>query len=392
MSETDDTQREKQAVEVAPAPDEAPEEVSEPAPETEPEPKPRRSGAGAVAWLALLLSVGACLAVGYTIYEDWRSAQALAVDSGNIEASLTRLDRRIASASEDLADTQSAFDALSDVDADMADELDELEREIAEQLRRLEALPNRVSNTEAALAALQGVSAGARDTWLLGEAEYYMQLANAQLQLANNPKMAALALGVADERIAQLADPALTAVRVAIADEIAALGGMVTPDIAGITLKLASVARSVDEMPLRPIKGIDDAADEESEEQTGRFSRAWNAVKEEMSGLIKHRTTDRQLEPLMAPQAEYFLRTNLTLQLQTARLALLRGEQSVFRQSLADAADWIEQYFDPDDRQVEYALETIADIKDGAKAVTPPDISESLRLLRQFTSVSESAQ
>jgi len=95
---------------------------------------------------------------------------------------------------------------------------------------------------------------------------------------------------------------------------------------------------------------------------------------------------------LMTPEAAYFLRTNLALQLQAARLALLRGEQAVFQQSLDDASAWLELYYDRESAQVASALQTIAEIRDSMFTVTTPDISVSLRLLRQYETLAESAQ
>ena len=378
MSEID----ESEAIEEVVTPDEV---------EDSPSPRTSRTGGG-VAWLALLLSVVALVAVAYTIYEDWRTQQDLELSSGNIEASITNLGGRIDTAREALAAVEAQLQALAQADSGLSDKIDVLERDINDRMRLLDSLPKRISGFEAALATLQGVSTGARDTWLLGEAEYYMQLANAQLQLAGDPEMAARALNMADERIAQLANPALTNVRVEISDELAALGGMRTPDVEGITLQLASLARVVESLPLRRIERIEDGVAEETDEEIGRLDRAWNSIKEATSGLVKHRTTDLEIMPLVAPEAEYFLRTNLTLQLQTARLSLLRGEQSVFEASLADAAAWLELYFDADNAQVAAARETIAAISGGMIAVAAPDISGSLRLLRQFNAVSESAQ
>ena len=96
--------------------------------------------------------------------------------------------------------------------------------------------------------------------------------------------------------------------------------------------------------------------------------------------------------PLISPDAEYFLRTNLALQMQTARLALLRGEQPVYEASLNDAARWLEIYFDADSSQVDAALTTIGELQGGMFETDKPDISGSLRLLRQYNSVAESAQ
>ncbi len=361
--------------------------------ETAPEPQAvSKSSGGSIAWLALLLSAVALAAVAYTIYEDWRTQQVLALDSGNIEASLSNLSGRIDAANSAVSGTSTELDALAQADASVSSKLELLESDISERLRLLDSLPTRISSTEAALASLQGVSAGARDTWLLGEAEYYMQLANAQLQLAGNPELAVLALGMADERVAQLANPALTNVRIAIAHEVAALGGMVTPDVAGITLKLASLARIVETLPLRPIEHIEDAASAASDEELGRLDRAWSSVKSATSGLIKHRTTDEAVMPLISPDAEYFLRTNLALQMQTARLALLRGEQQVFEESLSDAVVWLEVYFDANSAQVGAAVDSINELHGGMFAAEVPDISGSLRLLRQYNLLAESVQ
>ncbi len=98
------------------------------------------------------------------------------------------------------------------------------------------------------------------------------------------------------------------------------------------------------------------------------------------------------MQPLIAPEALYFLRANLALQLQVARLALLRGEEAIFRQSLDDANSWLGKYYDPSSAAVEDARVTITEIRDSVFSVSMPDISQSLRLLRQFNVLAEPAQ
>ncbi len=369
-------------------------ESEDAAPETKPEPDatPAKHRSHGVAWLALFVSVIALSAASYTIYKDWRTQQDLALSSDNIQDSIVNLAGRIDTAKEALVSIESQLATLVEADAGIAGDVDELERDLDDRMRQVAALPSRISDLERSLATLQGISTGAKDTWLLGEAEYYMQLANAQLQLAGNPESAARALDMADERIAQLANPALTDVRRALADELAALAGMATPDIEGITLTLASLARVVESLPLRRIGRLEDEPIEGADEEIGAVDRAWNSVKQAAAGLVKHRSTDQAVMPLISPEAEYFLRTNLTLQLQTARLSLLRSEQAIFEQSLDDATAWLALYFDPESAAVDGAARTISEIRDGMIAVAPPDISESLRLLRRFNTQPGSAQ
>ena len=94
---------------------------------------------------------------------------------------------------------------------------------------------------------------------------------------------------------------------------------------------------------------------------------------------------------MIAPEAQYFLRANLALQLQAARLALLQGEEAIFRQSLDDANDWLESYYDPDTTAVQSARVTISEIRNSVFLIAMPDISGSLRLLRQFNTLSDAA-
>src|SRR5690606_2206954 len=119
-----------------------------------------------------------------------------------------------------------------------------LEQEIRQLNQQNESVYPRLRNLEDAISSLQGVSAGVRETWMLAEAEYYMQIANAQLQLAGKPRIAALALEYADERVRQMANPALAEVRRALAQELQALRSMETADIAGMTLALAKIGRA----------------------------------------------------------------------------------------------------------------------------------------------------
>jgi len=349
---------------------------------------PPRKGSSGVAWLALFLALIAAAGFGYMVVQDWRARG----DADQSASSLADLRNRLASSNESMSNLDAGLAQLAEADASSAAEIERLQADLENRLQLLDSLPSRMTNLENSLSTLQGVSTGARNTWLLAEAEYYMQIANAQLQLAGNPHLAALALGMADDRIVQLADPALTAVRRALSDELAALDAVEKPDIEGITLTLSSLARVVDSLPLRQAASA--GSDDEvlvDEEQSG-FGRAWDSVKGAASGLVRVTPPDESAIPLMTPDAEYFLRTNLTLQLQVARLALLRGEQAVFEQSIDDAARWLDLYFDVQSAQVRGAKATLAEIREGLFVVTPPDISQSLRLLRQFNSINESAQ
>ena len=353
-----------------------------------PPPAAPRRGTSPVSWLALFLSLLALAAVGYMIVEDRRTRSVEEASSDSIDRLAGRLDE----SQESLASLDDRVGDLASSDETLESRIAGLQGDVDDRAGTLDSLPGRMSNLENSVAALQGASAGARDSWLLAEAEYYMQIANAQLQLGNNPQLAMLALEMADERVVQMANPALTDVRRALADELAALEAMEKPDLQGATLTLASLARVVDSLPLNSAEGAADGAAGPEDEEAGAAARAWASVKEALSGLVKVTPPDEDKRALLTPDTARLVRGNLALQLLAARLALLRGEQAVFEQSLDDADTLLTQYFDSDSAQVTSAMDTIAEIRGSMVTVTAPDISESLRLIRQFRVLSESAQ
>ena len=332
------------------------------------------------ALLALMVALLAFAGVAYQLLVGVETPEPFVQDHSASDANAAAT----AANSEAIADLRQRVAALAGEAAVSPRELDDLERRLRRDREALESLPGRMSNVETSVASIQGISAGVRDTWLLEEAEYYMQIANAQLQLAGNPQLARLALLQADERIQQLANPALTNVRRVLANELRALESMDVPDIEGVTLTLASLNDAVESLPLR--KDVEQPVQEQAADnaELGGFDRAVASLKDTMSGVVSVRRTDETVRPLIAPESAYFLRANLALQLQSARLALLRGEKAVFRQSLDDANDWLGEYYDADAPSVRNTRDTIISLRDKLFDIENPDISESLRLLRQF--------
>jgi len=346
---------------------------------------PRRGFSSAVAWFALLVALLALATSAYLAWQNRASNLDAAGDVAATEARITELSRELDEAIDLLqTEQQGAESRLAEAEQQYLERIESVERELDELADRSESIAPRLGNLENALASLQGVSAGVRDTWMLAEAEYYMQIANAQLQLAGNPRIAEFALSFADERIRQMADPALGGVRRALTEELQALQSMETFDLEGMTHALSSLAERVEALPLSETVEAprQDAAPVDPE--LSGFARAVASMKRAFGDIVSVRRTDEQVTPMLSPDAAYFLRANLALQFQAARLALLKGQQGVFEQSLNDAARWLREYYDTDSRAVASVLETLAELADSAVDAAPPDISGSLRLLDQY--------
>ena len=352
------------------------------------EAKPPRSPIR-LAMLALALSIIAVIGVAYVTLMPEPAQEPLAPDTTALDA----LTRNVNAGEESVRRLEQRLNELTNRNEAIANNMQDFQQQLGRQLKRqmevFESLPGRMSNVENSVSSIQGISTGVRDSWLLAEAEYYMQIANAQLQLAGNPNLARLALLQADDRIRQLANPALTNVRRALSNELRALELINRPDIEGVTLTLASLADVVQSLPMRQQIELPAKDSPEIESELSGIDRAMASLKSTVGDVVSVRRTDEAVKPLIAPESAYFLRANLSLQLQVARLALLRGERAAFQQSLDDADAWLGEYYDADSTQVQSARKTIAEIRDGLFDIAMPDISESLRLLRQYSALSD---
>lgn len=307
----------------------------------------------------------------------------LVTELAAVQNSLRSMEQRI-------NDAQSRDEALA---ADIEAQLESLNDARPDRAEILGNLPGRLSTLERNVASLKGVSASTRDAWLLAEAEYYLQLGNAQLQLAGNPELAAAALREADKRLVDVANPAYLEVREAIADELTRLDLSNNVDIGGLSMTLASLSRVVDALPVRRQDGAEETdGDVIIDPDMSGPKRAWETVKQTFSEVVRVSKIDDENSPLLTPDAEVLLRANLSLQLQAARLALLKGEREIFKQSMEDADSWLATYFDTSSVQVQSARETIDEISGNPAMQQYPDISESLRLLRQTRTLEDAAE
>jgi uroporphyrin-3 C-methyltransferase len=359
-------------------------------------PRRSRSVAGFLALLAIVASAAALAGVGW-LYVTRTSVTDIDFASPG-DVAETR--RAVESLGETISGLEERVDALAALEERAATARAGLETSLRRDLEALDdrlgtydSLPPRVGNLESSVAAMQGIEAGARDTLLLAEAGNYLKIANALLTLAGDVELAKVALGMADDRLVSIGNPALNNVRQAISDSITALDMTEQVDVETNAMLLASLARLVDSLPLKPVEGETERVDagEDAAAEPGVAGKTWNAVKEAVFGAVKVTRPGDESTPLLLPGTEPLIRANLALQLQAARLALLRGQQSIFDQSLDDADAWLEQYFDGDSMQVQSARTTLAEIRAVSLDTSVPDISEPLTLLRQYEALSEPA-
>ncbi len=265
------------------------------------------------------------------------------------------------------------------------DDLDRLQDRVARETESIAALPARLDSLEASIERFAGAGDRVRAAWLLAEAEHYMRIANAQLGLGGEINVSQTALELADDALRELDDPRLTPVRKQLATELAALRSVPRPDTEGIVLSLGSLAASLETLPLKQTAPAVFREPVPVAEDAGPFARALAAVRGAFSRLVRIRRVDTPVTPLLTEAEKSVLVRSLDLELQLARLAVMRGDVGMYRRSIEAALARVEQQFDVQSPEVQSAVQTLRELGEVALPEELPDISGSLAALVKVT-------
>lgn len=222
--------------------------------------------------------------------------------------------------------------------------------------------------------------------WRLTEIRHLLTAASHRLTLERDVDTALAALQLAAARLEEILDPGLAGVRGQLAADLARLQEAAQgPSLAGLARSLSDLAQEAEALPLKPVRPAvapPGPAEAEGPETASWWRRALRALLQELKSLVVISRSGASVALL--PKEAYFLRQNLRLQLEAARLALLLKDSQQFQASLRVCQDWLRERFDlgdPDARAALAMLEAAA-ATDLERAV--PSVSRSLQALENY--------
>ncbi len=319
----------------------------------------RRGGSGALAVALLaLLAAGGVGTGGWYLWQELQALQGRATE-------LARSDRETAAALTDLRRNQQQAGAAA---GELATRLGETRAELDDARRMIDALSGRLAE--------------ARGDWNVAEVEYLLRIAE-RAALMRDVGSAIAVLRAADDRLQAVGDNRLHPVREQIAAELHALRTANLPDVEGISAELAAISGQLQELPLATAErqSVEQAADQPAE--TDGWRSALERIGNDLRGLVTIRRGEAPAA-LTTPERRFFLRQNLQLKLETARLALLEKRQMLYRDSLAESADWVRRYYPPDHSGVAATLQRIQALQAVDIAPELPRLGAALQTLRRI--------
>ena len=327
-----------------------------------------KSGGAILGLLALLVALGAAGGAAFIGWQASEQRQAATDQQAEAARSIAAIRDLVAGTQARVAAQEERISAFGSESEQRRSKLDALDAEMRQARTRLEALAKE--------------DAGPERSPSIAEVEFLLLLAGRELSLAGNPRVALAALREADQRVARLEDPALGEVRAAINDEIAAVEAVADYDPDGLALRLASLARRVEGLPLRASL----TPELRPEAGDGGDATGWDRVRARLrgvaAGLFRIRRSDAPAAPLLAPDESFFLYRNVELDLKSARLAALARDSDNYAASLESAGRALREYFETSDEAVKSLIAAIDELARRKVAPEWPEIRRSVELLR----------
>ncbi len=175
----------------------------------------------------------------------------------------------------------------------------------------------------------------------LAQAQALLQSANDRVALTGDAAGGLALLIGAQQLLASIDTPDVLIVRGTLTDEIKSLRDAPTINVNAIFMRLEALKYSLPELPSRSRKSADPTPGDATERAP---QSVWLQVAEKFFSLFQFRRHSSDGAAPLTVDEVIYVRLNLELLMQTAQIALLRGDAAVYRESLTTAYGWLNDY------------------------------------------------
>lgn len=237
--------------------------------------------------------------------------------------------------------------------------------------------------------------AGSPDRWIGAEARHLLKIAQQKLHYREDIDDAVEAMQEALETLDK-GDESFASTRMALADEIAALKGVVIPDSDTIEEQLLRLNRTVRNLSLRKVV-YENSSEYSSETGSSSVAEAspdettvpeWRRIAESgmrrLRSLVEVRHHREGHHPGITSLHEELVRQHLRLTLDNARIALQREENDMYQGALLLAKELFETYFDDATDKARRFNAEIASLREHRLSPPIPQTGEALEQLNRL--------
>jgi len=264
------------------------------------------------------------------------------------------------------------------------------EETVRETAAKVAVLDSKVSDMNAYRAGLEDLVHAvtrARDENLAVDLDAALRLAQDQTQLTGSVEPLLAALRTAERRLAKSSDPRLAPAARAVARDLERVKAASVPDTAGLLARIDQLLRQVGELPMANdvgharLRAVPSQTAPEPPPAQSWWGRRWQELQGDADGLLRVSRIERPEASMLTPEQAFFVRENLKLRLQGARLGLLARQYDAARADLAAAQATLGDWFDPASRRTQAAAALLQQIQGLTRAADLPRVQDTLTAL-----------
>lgn len=329
----------------------------------------------------MVFSLAALLVSGWVWWQGQQEDPAVA----NMNAAVATQEASVEALRSQLASQQQTWQQM---EAALQAELAAATTRVAAQNEQLAVLQGELATLGRRVADnTNPVTTSSREL-VFAEAAGLLRLARERLLTARDVAGAIRLYLAADELLQPLDDSAAFSVREVLARELGTLRTLPEVDVQGLYARLGALAARIDGFRVQSDATADfsvDAPATTTTPATTATEASWYAgISAALDRYFVVTRQDGPVQPLLGSEQQYLIRRGIQLQLEQARLALLRGQTQVWQTALSEAEVGSTRWL-ADDGSSNHA-QLLAELRDlQATAITTdiPALDNTLRVLQQ---------
>jgi uroporphyrin-III C-methyltransferase len=253
----------------------------------------------------------------------------------------------------------------------------------SQQNSRVDSLNEEIVSLRLGLNANQGSG-----IWQIAEASSLLRLAQQHIDLTQDIAVALSLYQNSRAILSQIDDPILDRIDNLLASDVRNLSRALSVDTEGFYMRLSDISQQLDSVSLgtniEPSSAFleRDVESEGANEAAGFFKN----VREFLSQYFTVRRLDMPIDLPLSNQQISFLRQNMQIQIEQAKLALLQRRQAVYQDSISNVVMLAQQNIPEQDQQKIFILRSLRELQDETILLELPPLSESLVLLQNIMS------
>jgi uroporphyrin-3 C-methyltransferase len=280
--------------------------------------------------LVVLLLIAALLVSGWSVYQQMMFDQQWTAMQSKVDQQMKDQLQLIQQATQN---SQASLNALN-----------QTQIQVNQNSQKSQQITDSLFSTQE---RLKDISGRKKQDWMLAEAAYLIKLAQLQLTLQKDTSTAMQLLKTADSRILEIADDSLLPIRNGIAQDLSNLSLVMVPDITGISLQLNAIGQQIPSLTISalqftPLKENLERPDGNDENDGFELSTIYNNF---LNDFVVVKDHSEPVKPLMSEQQRVNLSDNLLLAIQQSQVALLKGNEVLYRMNLEKTILWLNTFY-----------------------------------------------